>query len=63
MLRHDRNCEGGGICVYIWSDIAFNVRNDIGGDLEAIQAELYLPKTKPILVGVLEITEIISKWN
>ena len=50
--RCDRNGKGDGVCVYIWSGIAINVRNDIRGDLETIWAEVYLPKTKPILVGV-----------
>ena len=52
ILGHNRNHKGGGVCVYIQSDIALNARNDIGGDLETMWAEIYLPKTKPILVGV-----------
>ena len=52
IVRHDRNRTGGGVCLYIRSDIAFNPKNDIGADLETVWAELYLPKTKPILVGV-----------
>ena len=35
--------------VYIRSDIT---KNDIGAGLETVWAELYLPKTKPILVGL-----------
>ena len=34
-LRRDRKRECGGVCVYIRGDIAFNARNDIGGDLSA----------------------------
>ena len=51
--------EGGGVRVYIRSDIAFNARNDIGTDLETIISHhmdwriyVYMHKTKPILVGV-----------
>ena len=52
ILSRDRNREGDGVCVYIRREIAFNARNDTGGDLETIWTEVYLPKTKPILVGV-----------
>lgn len=38
--------------MYIRSDVAFNPRTDIANGLETVWAELYLPKTKPILFGV-----------
>jgi len=44
------NTKLAAICITeTWLDIAFNARNDIGGDLETIWAEVYMPKTKPIL--------------
>ena len=52
LLRRDWNREGDGVCVYIRREIAFNARNDIGGDLETIWTEVCLPKTKPMFVGV-----------
>ena len=40
IVQHDRNHELGGICVYIWSHIAFNTIHDIVDDPD-------LSKTKP----------------
>lgn len=51
-VRKDRNRNGGGSCIYIKSDLAFNPRPDLdSGDLEIVWAEILLPKTKPIIIG------------
>ena len=51
--RNDRNRNGGGVCLYVRSDIAYNPRPDLStDDLESLWIDLLLPKTKPILVGV-----------
>ena len=54
LQRRDRNRNGGGVglCVYINSNISYNPRHDMGTDFESVWIELFLPKTKPILVGV-----------
>ncbi|XP_029921602.1 uncharacterized protein LOC115369174 [Myripristis murdjan] len=53
IFRRDRNRHGGGVCLFIRSDITFNPRHDLQVDgLEAAWVELILPKTKPIIVGV-----------
>ena len=53
ILRNDRNRNGGGTCIYIRSDIAFNPRSDLqSNDLEAVWTEILLPKTKPIMIGI-----------
>ncbi|XP_072017060.1 uncharacterized protein [Amphiura filiformis] len=50
---HDRDREGGGVCVYVHNDIAFNNRLDLQSDcLENLWLEILLPKTKPIFFGV-----------
>ena len=52
ILRKDRNRDGGGVCMYIRSDIAHRVRIDFQHpELETVWAEILLPKTRPILVG------------
>ena len=52
VVRNDRNRNGGGVPIYIRSDIAFNTRLDLMSDsIEAIWVDMLLPKTKPILVG------------
>ena len=52
ILRRDRNHEGGDVCIYIRKDFIFKLRDDIRTTLETVWAELYLPKTRPILIGV-----------
>ena len=51
VIRKDRNREGGGVCMYIRTDLAFNQRNDISDDqLEMLWIELLLPHTRHILI-------------
>ena len=53
VLRHDRNRTGGGVCLYVRSDLAFNPCFDLQKDgVETVWAEVLLPKTLPILTGV-----------
>ena len=53
ILRHDRNRKGGGVCIYLRSDLAFNPRQDLQSDgVESVWAEVLLPKTRPILTGI-----------
>ena len=54
LQRKDRNRHGGGVCIYIRSDLSFNIRSDLyHDDLEAIWIDLFLPKSKPILCGAI----------
>lgn len=54
LRRQDRNRHGGGVCIYVRSDLSFNPRDDLSHDeLEATWIDLILPKTKPILCGVV----------
>ena len=49
----DRERSGGGVCMYIRSDLAFNPRPELSTDqLETLWIEIILPKTKPVLVCV-----------
>ena len=52
ILQRDRNLEGSGVCIYIRNGFIFKLRDDICTALETVWAELYLPKTRPILIGV-----------
>ena len=52
VVRRDRNRNGGGVCMYIRSDVAFDPRLDLArDDLEAIWVNILLPKSRPILMG------------
>ncbi len=53
LLRSDRNRKGGGVCAYIRSDVVFKERKDLdSAAIEAIWLDIFLPKSKPILVGI-----------
>ena len=52
--RNYRNRQVDGVCVYIRSYLAFNTLDDISHpEIEATWIELLLPKTKPIICGVV----------
>lgn len=54
LIRRDRNRKGGGVCVFVRSDLMFNIRNDLdSASIEVVWMDILLPKSKPILVGSL----------
>ena len=53
LARSDRNRHGGGVACYIRNDISFNGRADFSGEIENIFLDIFLPKTKPKLIGIL----------
>ena len=53
MKRSDRDRHGGGVACYIRKDLVFNPREDFSPDIENAFFDIQLPKSKPILVGVL----------
>ena len=53
LIRSDRNRHGGGVACNIINDISFNVRGNFSNEVENIFSDILLPKTKPILTGIL----------
>lgn len=53
IIRADRNRHGGGVLCYIRDNICFNERENFSNEIENIFLDVLLPKTKPILVGIL----------
>jgi hypothetical protein len=52
IIRNDRQRTGGGVCMYIRSNIPFNPKDELKSEnIETVWGELLLPKTKPIIVG------------
>ena len=48
----DRNRTGGGVCMYIQSDLSFSQRNDLNSEgLEALFCDIILPKSKSVVTG------------
>ena len=51
-MRKDRNRNGGGVLAYIKDDLSFNVREDLNSSNETIFFEIFLPHSRPILIGI-----------
>ena len=53
LIRSDRNRHGGGVTCYIKNDVAFRSRGGFSNEIENLFFDILLPKTKPILVGIV----------
>ena len=53
LIRSDRNRHGGGVACYIKNDVAFRSRGGFFNEIENLFFNILLPKTKPILVGIV----------
>ena len=53
LLRSDRNRHGGGVACYVRTDLFFNKREIFSRETENLFFDIFLPKTKPILIGIL----------
>ena len=52
LIGCDRNRTGGGVCMYIQSDLCFSQRNDLDREgLEVLFCDILLPKSKPVVIG------------
>ena len=53
MIRSDISRNGGGVACYVRNYISFNVNEVLSDYIENINFDILLPKTKPILIGVI----------
>ena len=53
ILRFGRNRHGGGVACYVRNDLSFTKRNYFPHNIETIFIEIFLPKTKPVTVGIV----------
>jgi len=52
ILRKDRNRNGGGVLAYIKESLSYNLRDDFDSQNESIFFEIFLPRSRPILIGI-----------
>ena len=52
-LRFDRNRHGWRVVCYVKNDLSFTKRNYFPHDTETIFIKIFLPKTKPMTVGIV----------
>ena len=53
LARSHQNRQGCGAACHIQNDISFNVRGDFSSEVENIFLDIFLPKTKLKLTGIL----------
>ena len=53
ILSFDRNRHGRGVTCYVRNDLSFTKINYFPHDIETIFKEIFLPKTKPMTVGIV----------
>ena len=53
LVRSERNRHGVGVVCYIRNNISFILRGDFSSEIENMVLDIFLLKTKPILIGIL----------
>ena len=53
LVRLDRLRRGGGVACYFKSSIAYSYKDSFCSSIESVFVDIYLPKSKPILLGIL----------
>ena len=53
LLGLDRSRRSGGVACYVKKSLAYNYRDNFCKKTESIFIDIFLPKTKPILIGIL----------
>ena len=53
IFRNDRTRNGGGVVMYVNKNVGVKERVNFSKDIENVFVDILLPKTKPILVGIL----------
>ena len=67
ILRMDRNSFGGGVVCYIKVGTAYDRKSDFSDEIENVFLNIFLPKSKPILVGIIykppDQTDFVTKFS
>ena len=53
LLRFDRSWRGGGVACYVNKFLEHNYKHSFCKNTKSILTNIFLPKTKPVLVGIL----------
>ena len=53
LLKLVRSRRGGGVACYVKKSLAYNYRDNFCKNIESIFIDIFLPKTKPILIRIL----------
>ena len=53
LVRSDRSRRGGGVACFVKNSISYNRKPNFCINTESIFIEIFLPKSKPALIGIL----------
>ena len=53
LVRSDRSRRGGGVACFVKNSISYNRKPNFCINTESIFIEIFLPKSKPVLIGIL----------
>ena len=53
LIRSDRNRQGDGVACFIKNDLSCNMKSFLPSEIENIFLEIFLPHSKPLLVGTI----------
>ena len=53
LVRSDRSRRGGGVACFVKNSISYNWKPNFCINAESIFIEIFLPKSKPVLIGIL----------
>ena len=53
VIRLDRSKRGGGVACYIRKSLSYNYKSNFCPNTESIFTDIFLAKSKPVLVGML----------
>ena len=53
LIRSDRNRHGGGVACFIRNDLSYNRKSFLPSEIENIFIEIFLPHSRPRIVGTI----------
>ena len=53
LVRSDRSRRGGGVACFVKNSISYNRKPNFCTNTESIFIEIFLPRSKPVLIGIL----------
>ena len=53
LIRSDRNRHGGGVACFVTNDLSYNTKSFLPSEIENIFIEIFLPHSKPLIVGTI----------
>ena len=63
VIRRDRNRQGGGVCIYVKSDMKYNVLNGYGVDLESVWISIVIDVDKFVIGTIYRPPSAVKNYD